>query len=267
MGIYLLNGKSLPKSFRVRSECRWRKHFSIVHRETEYELVLLRIIEGGRILMQMCFHSIGRIPREPFLCLFILIPIQLPTQENIWFNISSISGIHSFKLPYYLRIPQWVNVKKKKSPISIGYKIEYSRNGTLNLQRQKLSVWYFLRIHFCQQNALTETQSESPSWILKNSNFPLKSSWKWSGARKSGIFHSDFFCTWRRSVNHEVEICILIGVSELSRFLPFSSECLPRQEIFGYFNSSEHILDCCICIISLAFLRFYESYSKFLLHW
>ena len=97
------NGKSLPKSFRVRSECKWRKHFSIVHRETEYELVLLRIIEGVRILMQMCFHSIGRIPREPFLCLFILIPIQLPSQENIWFNISSISGIHSFKRPYYLR--------------------------------------------------------------------------------------------------------------------------------------------------------------------
>ena len=85
----------------------------------------------------------------------------------------------------------------------------------------KLSAWYFSGIHFCQPNALTETQSESQSWILKNSNFRLKSSWKWSGARKGKCFHCDFFCTQRRSVNHKVEICILIGVLELSRFLPF----------------------------------------------
>ena len=58
------NGTSIPKSFRVKSECKWRKYFSIVHWETEYELVLSRTIEG--FLCRCVFIQLGEFPRSHF---------------------------------------------------------------------------------------------------------------------------------------------------------------------------------------------------------
>ena len=41
-----------------------------MHREIEYEWFCRELLRVGRILMQMCFHSIGGIPREPFLSVY-----------------------------------------------------------------------------------------------------------------------------------------------------------------------------------------------------
>ena len=172
------------------------------------------LLREGGFLCRCVFIQLGEFPGSHFcVCLFSF----LFNFQHRKISDSTSQAFQEFIHSNCLII--WGNVKKKKSPI--GYKIEYSRNGTLNLQRQKLSVWYFLRIHFCQQNALTETQSESQSWILKNSNFRLKSSWKWSGARKSGIFHCDFFCTGGGVLITKLKFAFWSEFQNFPDFFPF----------------------------------------------